>query len=244
MRTEKVDADKRHIVAMGGAFGYDTPASALFLRYILRLTGKRKPKIMFVGTASGDNEYGPLWFHRQLSGLNCERTELRFFEPVTSDLNSLVLSQDAIFVGGGNTKSMLAVWRDYGFDKALQNAWEHGVVLSGASAGAMCWFGKAISGSSYSDQPVVLNGLELAAGSCCPHYDSDPQRRPMFHRLLARGPAIAGYGIDENAALHVTGRSDVRSLAGAPGAACYLVYMHDGKPTEDKLPTKLLKSRR
>jgi dipeptidase E len=244
MRTVKVSEDERHIVAMGGAFGYDTPASALFLRYILRLTRKRKPHVLFVGTASGDNDYGPLWFHRQLGGLSCERRELRFFEPVTSDLNSLLLSQDAIFVGGGNTKAMLAVWREYGFDKAVVNAWEHGVVLAGASAGGMCWFRQAISASSFADNVVVLPGLEIAGGSCCPHYDSDPQRRPAFHRLLHRGPALAGYGIDEKAALHITGRSSVQSLAGEPGAACYLVHMEDGKPTETKLPTRLLKTRK
>lgn len=242
MKRVIVPESARHIIAMGGAFGYDTDAGKKFLRYMLRLTGKRKPRIMFLGTASGDADYGRIWFYKHLTGMNCVGTDLRFFEPVPQDLHKLVLSQDAIFAGGGNSKSLLAIWREYGFDLALKNAWEHGVVLGGASAGGLCWFDQPVSLTSWQDKTTVLNGLSLAAGSVSPHYDSDPKRRPTYRELVRTGQAMPGIGIDENAALHVVGSSKVQSLAGAPNAACYRVSQPaPGQVKEEVLPTIVLR---
>ena len=223
MRDSIVPESSRHIIAMGGAFGYDNDAGKKFLRLMLRLTRKRKPRIMFVGTASGDHDYGRVWFYSHLAGMNCMPSVLRFFEPVPTDLLALVLSQDAIFVGGGNSLSQLGVWKAYGFDEVLAKAWERGVVLGGASAGGICWFQRCVSATSYTDKVVALHGVGVVDGSASPHYDSDPKRRPAFHKLVENGDCPPGFGIDECAALHVIGRDQVSSLNGAGDAACYRV---------------------
>lgn len=240
IRKDIVPVAERHVLAMGGAFGYDNDAGKKFLRLMLKLTGKRKPRIMFVGTASGDHDYGRVWFYSHLAGMNCNPTVLRLFEPVPLKLENLALSQDAIFVGGGNSLAQLGVWRAFGFDRALWSAWEHGVILGGASAGGICWFEQCVSASSYKDQVVTFDGLGMVAGSCSPHYDSDPKRRPAFHELVASGEAIPGYGIDECAALHIIGRDQVHSLNGAGDSACYLVTESGGKASEEKLPSETL----
>jgi peptidase E len=238
---EKVAETARNILAMGGAFGYDNDAGRRFLKLMLRLTGKRKPRIMFVGTASGDHDYGRVWFYSQLAGLNCHPSVLKLFEPVPSDLTSLVLAQDAIFVGGGNSTALLGVWRAYEFDKALTTAWEHGVVCGGASAGGICWFEQGISASSYTDKVVALNGLGLARGSFSPHYDTDPKRRPAFHALVDSGVAIDGYGVDETAAVHIQGRDNVRVLSGDGKSTCYRISRETDKAIETKLIASTLR---
>jgi len=231
----------RNIVAMGGAFGYDNDAGKRFLKLMLRLTGKRKPRIMFVGTASGDHDYGRVWFYSQLAGRNCYPSVLKLFEPVPSDLTSLVLSQDAIFVGGGNSTALLGVWRAYGFDKALATAWEHGVVCGGASAGGICWFEQGISASSYTDKVVALEGLGLARGSFNPHYDTDPKRRPAYHNLIETGIALDGVGVDETAAVHIIGRDNVRAMSGDGKSACHRVFLDGGKAVETALPSSVVR---
>lgn len=237
MRTNEVPLSERHVVALGGAFGYDNDAGRKFLKVMLRLTRKRKPRILFIGTASGDADYGRIWFYSHLSGMNCVATVLRLFEPVPSDLTSLILSQDAVFVGGGNSQAQLAVWRSFGLDAALKKGWEHGVVLGGASAGGIVWFDHAVSLTSVQSTTTLLAGIGLARGSVSPHYDSDPNRRPAHHKLIKDGLAADGYGIGESAALHVRGDGYVRSLSGANDSACYSIKRSGTDVIEERLPS-------
>jgi|AGTN01.1.fsa_nt_gi Peptidase E len=241
MRTSEVSRSDRHILAVGGAFGYDNDAGGKFLKVMLRLTRKRKPRILFIGTASGDADYGRIWFYHHLSGVNCVPTVLRLFEPVPADLTSLILAQDAVFVGGGNSQAQLAVWRSFGLDAALKKGWECGIVLGGASAGGIVWFEHAISLTSVQNQTTLLAGIGLARGSVSPHYDSDPNRRPAHHKLIKDGLAADGYGIGEFAALHVRGDGFVRALSGANDSACYSIKSSGKAVVEEKLPSVVLR---
>lgn len=241
MRTRVVAPSDRHILAVGGAFGYDNDAGRKFLKVMLRLTRKRKPKILFIGTASGDADYGRIWFYSHLAGVSCVPSVLRLFEPVPADLDSLILSHDAVFVGGGNSQAQLAVWRSFGLDAALKKGWEHGVVLGGASAGGIVWFEQAISLSSVQNQVSLLAGIGLARGSVSPHYDSDPGRRPAHHKLVKDGLAVDGYGIGESAALHVRGDGVVRALSGANRSACYSIKRVGADVVEEKLKSVILR---
>jgi len=240
LRRKIVPEQDRNILAMGGAFGYENDAGKRFLKFMLRLTRKHKPRIMFVGTASGDHDYGRVWFYSQLAGVRCQPSVLRFFDPVPADLTSLVLSQDAIFVGGGNSNAQLGVWRAFEFDRVLTTAWEHGVVLGGASAGGICWFQQPVSASSYAGKVMVLDGLGLTSGSCAPHYDSDPNRRPTFQKLVGEGRAMPGFGVDETAALHIRGRNQFQALSGDGKSTCHHVFLNGDKVVEEALPAKHL----
>jgi len=129
---------KKQIIAMGGAALPPELDNLLLIEYFLRQTGKRKPKVCFIGTAHGDAETGRLRFYAGFSRFDCSPTHLPLFARTPRDLASFVMEQDAIFVGGGNTRSLLAVWRDWELDRHLRTAWEHGIVLGGVSAGSIC----------------------------------------------------------------------------------------------------------
>ena len=137
---------ERHIIAIGGGGFGRNPGEGIIEEYILKHTKKKKPNICFIPTATGDNEAYKVNYYATFSKLNCNPTHLDFFKR-TPDLKKLIHSQDAIFVGGGNTKSMLAVWKEWGLDKILKKAYKEGVVMSGVSAGAICWFQNGITDS-------------------------------------------------------------------------------------------------
>ena len=164
----------RNIIAIGGGGFGANPGQGIIEEYILKQTKKKKPKICFIPTATGDNEAYKVNFYATFTKLNCEPSHLDFFKR-TPDLKKLILDQDAIFVGGGNTKSMLAIWRDWGLDKILKKAYLNGVVMSGVSAGAICWFQQGITDSWASDLKM-MPCLNFVRGTCCPHYDEEPGR--------------------------------------------------------------------
>jgi peptidase E len=163
---------------------------------------------------------------------------LTFFKR-TPDLRSYLLNQDVIYVGGGNTKSLMAVWRDWGVPELLRQAWEAGVVLTGVSAGAICWFEQGLTDSS-SDELRPLDCLGFISGSCCPHYDGEPQRRPSYHRLLARGEIAAGVAIEDWTAIHYRGAEIHRVIASKPGARAYSLRSVYGSVQEVPLPVEYL----
>jgi dipeptidase E len=192
---------KRQIIAIGGVALPPELDNLTLVRYFLQQTRRKKPKVCFIGTASGDSESGRLRFYAAFSRFECHPNHLPLFARTPRDLASFVLEHDAIVVGGGNTRSMLAVWRDWGLDLHLRSAWEHGVVLGGWSAGAICWFEHGIT-DSIAGPLTAMPCLAWLAGSCCPHYDSEPLRRPTFRRLVARGAVPDGLAADDGVALH------------------------------------------
>jgi len=230
----------QRIVAIGGCM-LDTPSpdEPLF-RYLVGLTGKPRPEVCYIPTASGENRDGIIAFYRTFSALGCSTRHLTFFNPPTADLRGYLLACDLIFVGGGNTKSMLALWREWGVDEILREAWAQGIVLAGVSAGSICWFEQGIT-DSIPGLLTPLPCLGFLSGSDCPHFDSEAERRPTFHRLLAEGAIAPGYAADDHAALVFEGETLARVVATTPTARAYhLTRGADGAPVETMLATDLL----
>lgn len=228
----------RQLIVQGGG-GFLMEKSRLLDRHFLRATGKPNPRVCFVGTASGDAESGRYKFYEAMATLECRPTHLSLVQPPTADLAGFVGEQDAIYVGGGNTRSLLALWREWGLDVALRAAYERGVVLGGISAGMICWFEYGITDSV----PGALSPLKCLgwlSGTACPHYDGEAERRPAFHRLLAAGRVPPGYAADDGAALHFVDESLAEVVLSRPAARAYRLAMDGDVATETPLPARLL----
>jgi len=229
---------KRQLIVQGGG-GFLMEKSRILDRNFLRATGKPNPRICFLGTASGDAESARYKFYEAMAALECRPTHLSLVQPPTADLAGFVLEQDAIYVGGGNTRSMLALWREWGLDRALRAAYERGVVLGGISAGMICWFEFGIT-DSVPGSLSPLNCLGWLPGTACPHYDGEAERRPSFHRLLAAGRIPPGYAADDGAVLHFIDERLAEVVASRPAAHAYRVSIEDGAVAEIALPQRVL----
>lgn len=180
-----------------------SPVDAL----ILRATGKPQPRVCFVSTPSGDLPEHIEKFDLAFPPDVCEPSHLAFFRKPgnrsipLADLESHVLKQDVLYVGGGNTKSALGVWREWGLDRTLLKAYEAGVLLCGMSAGAMCWFEAGITDSFWGAGYRPLAGLGFLPGGCAVHYNSDPQRRLRLHAALQAGAVPPTVAIDDSSAV-------------------------------------------
>jgi peptidase E len=224
---------QRQVIAMGGG-GFSTePDNAVLDRYILEQSGAKTPRICFIATATGDAAGYIANFYKSFSRLDCEPSHLAFFQR-TPDVKSALLNQDVIYVGGGNTKSMLAVWREWGVDVVLKEAWDRGIVLAGISAGAICWFEQGLT-DSFADKLVTLDCLGFLKGSCCPHYDGEPERRPTYLDLIRAGGILPGYAVDDGAAVHFRGDQIYRVATSRPNAGAYHVRLANGFVDEQRL---------
>jgi len=232
----------RQIIAMGGGGFSMEPDNLALDRYVIEQTGKAAPKVCFLPTASGDAPAYVVNFYAAFTGLGCVPTYLSLFRPPTADLASFLLEQDVLYVGGGNTKSMLALWREWDLDVILRTAWERGVVLTGLSAGAICWFEQGVTDSV----PGTLGALACLGylrGSCCPHYDGENERRPSYRRLVGAGEILPGYGVDDGAALHYCGDALHRVVSSRPEATAYYLDVVEGETPERRLEAHYLLKR-
>lgn len=229
----------RQILAIGGMALPPELDNLLLVQYFLEQTHRRKPKVLYIGSATGDAEAGRLRFYAGFSQFDCKPAHLSFFARTPRDLESLVLDQDAIFVGGGNTRSMLAVWREWGLDRHLRTAWEGGVVLGGGSAGSICWFEHGVT-DSIAGPLTALPCLGFLPGSNCPHYDSESERRPTFRKLIASGRMPEGVAADDGAALHYIDRELAHAVASLPRAKAHRVTRSGKTAVERRLPTRYL----
>jgi peptidase E len=150
-----------------------------------------------------------------------------------------LLNQDVIYVGGGNTKSLLAVWRDWDVSEILREAWESGVVLTGVSAGAICWFEQGLT-DSFADGLRPLECLGFLPGSCCPHFDGEAQRRPSYHKLLCSGEISAGVAIEDWTGVHFIGSQIHKAVSSKLGARAYSMRAVYGSVQEIPLETEYL----
>lgn len=232
----------RRVVAMGGGGFSMEPENPLLDQYILSLTGTARPKVCFVPTASGDADSYVAKFYRAFSAFDCQPSDLPLFSRTIGDLESFVLSQDVIYVGGGNTANLLAVWRVHGLDRLLWRAWDQGTILCGLSAGMNCWFERCVTDSFEAERLQPLHdGMGLLPGNCCPHYDTDPRRRLEFHRLIGTGEFDGGWAADDGAALVFHGESLHEVVASRSGAAAYWVAKSSGgEVVERSLDTRYL----
>jgi peptidase E len=182
----------RRIVACGG----EQLLFPALTRYVLDLAGKPRPKILFVPTASGDDAAYLLSFYQALAGVACEPSHLLLFNRTVDNIKGFIRSQDVVMVGGGNTANMLAIWRLHGVEEALRGAYRDGTILTGWSAGCICWFEAGITDSFSLELGPLRDGLGLLQGSACPHYDSQERRRPVYAREIAAG-LPAGIALDD-----------------------------------------------
>ena len=224
------------IVAIGGGGLSADPDRYAIERYIVRHARRTRPSVCYVGTASGDENAYAVRFYAAMSELDCRPTRLPFFAR-TPDLRKLVLEQDVVYVGGGNTKSMLAVWREWGLDEVLREAWRGGTLLCGTSAGAICWFESGIT-DSWADDLHPMPCLGFLSGACCPHYDGEKERRPAVQRIVADGRLGSVLALDDGAAAHFRGTALAGIVTSRPKALGYRIEKSGSTAREDALPAE------
>ena len=191
---------KKHIIAIGGGGFGRSVSSCLIEKYILSLSCNDYPRICFLPTATGDNDNYIVRFYSVFTPLNCKPSHINFFNR-TIDISDHILNQDIVFVGGGNTKSMLAVWKDWGMDNILKQAYNKGVIMSGVSAGAICWFTNGVT-DSWDNQLQIIPCLDFITGTCCPHYDEEPERIPYVNKVLMENKISSCISIEGGSAIH------------------------------------------
>jgi peptidase E len=227
----------------GGGFSME-PEVPLLDDHVLSLArearGRERPRVCFLATASGDAPTYIANFYAAFAR-KAEASHLALFVRTEDDIDRFLLEQDVVYVGGGNTANMLAIWRVHGVDRALRRAWESGVVMAGLSAGSICWFESGTTDSFGADLAALSGGLGLVPGSHSPHYDGEATRRPTYHRLVAAGNLPDGYAADDGAALVFDGADLVEIVASRPGARAYRVERGpDGAAIETVLPVRYL----
>jgi dipeptidase E len=232
---------ERHLFPIGSnAFIYradDGNDEHRLYRYILSKARNAKPKICLIPTASGDALRTIELFRKTFEKLGCEVTILSLFRGETEDLETLVMSQDVIYVSGGNTRNLMTLWKDWGLDTLVRRAYESGTVMLGGSAGSLCWFAEGVTDSI----PGRLSGMKcmgILKGSNCPHYDGEANRRPMYHALIASEELSGGYANEDSVALHFINEQFVEAVSDQTGKHAYFVEMKDGQIIETSIPAR------
>jgi len=230
-------APRKLIFAVGG---WKTPKDALpLMRYFVGLTGKPNPKVCLLPTASGDSADSIVSYYDLMNQLDCRPRHLRLFQPSrVNDFEEVLMDMDAIFVGGGNTLNMLAIWKEQGIDKVLHKAWKKGVVLGGASAGAICWFAQGCT-DSRPGKLTALDGLGWLPGSACPHFDLE-KRKAAYHELVRSGDLQNGIACDEGVGVLYEEEKAIRVVSSLPKAKAWTVKRQDGKVETTPLETEYL----
>jgi len=234
----------RTVVAMGGGGFSMEPDNPLLDDHVIALArvrrGRDRPRVCFLATASGDSPMYIANFYAAFARKS-EATHLPLFVRDERDIEAFLLDQDVVYVGGGNTENMLAVWRVHGVDRALRRAWEAGVVMTGLSAGSLCWFETGTTDSFGRSLAPLSAGLGFVPGSHSPHYDGEETRRPRYHQLVEDGALPAGYAADDGAALVFDGPDLVEVVTSRPTARAYRVERGpDGRAVETAVPVRYL----
>lgn len=222
------------IIAIGGSGFSDGQSDVAINRYILSQSVSPRPKICYLPQAGGESDEYIWRFYRAFSELGAQPNHLSLFAPHTADIEGFLEEQDILYVGGGNTRSLLALWRGWEVDSVLRRLWQNGMILAGPSAGAICWFEEG-STDSIPGRLSVLNCLGFLEGSCCPHYNSEPDRRPSYRAMVGEGRCRPGFALDDHAALRFVGDKLAESVSAAEGAAVYRVERNGDKVEETKL---------
>lgn len=232
-----------HIVAMGGGGFSEEPDCPLLDDYVLELTGKRQPRVCFLATASGDAPNYIDKFTHAFAPPRAIPSHLTLFRcGDVADPRQHLMQQDVIYVGGGSTVNLLAVWRAHGLDAILHEAWQNGVIMAGISAGMICWFQASVTDSFGAATAPLRDGLGWLGGSACPHYDSQrqPERRPAYRQLVANGTLPPGLAADDGVALHFIDAQLAGPVSSRPHARAYRVEAQQGRPIETPLQTRYL----
>ncbi|HUS86152.1 MAG TPA: peptidase E [Bacteroidales bacterium] len=230
------NSDARKIVVTGGGLNKE------IIKYIIKLTGKDKPRLCFFPTASADDPRSAVYWYQLCAGLDAIPFVQNMF--ITSyrmnqSWEEVLLSMDGIIVGGGNTLNMIAIWKAQGIDEVLMKAWDQGIILGGGSAGSLCWFEEGTTDS----RPKELTKMECLGflkGSHSPHYDAEPERRPRYHELIKSGILKAGYAIDNNAAIYFEDNRVSRVVATDNRSNAYYVELKGNDIKETKLKPDII----
>ncbi|MCA9562513.1 MAG: peptidase E [Myxococcales bacterium] len=218
------------IVAIGGG-GFSQGNLGLEMeRFCLELTGVESPTVCFVPTASAESQDYTLRFYQAFGSLGVRTGHLSLFRPPSADLRDFLGGYDLIFVGGGNTKSMLAVWEAWGLPSLLAELSKEGRILAGISAGAICWFEQG-STDSIPGRLSALPCLGFLEGSCCPHFDGEAERRPRLAEMLERGEIGAGWAIDDDAAVVFKNGTFAEAVSARQGATAYEACLSQTGPS-------------
>jgi peptidase E len=241
-----MDRDPAHlpqIVALGGG-GFSMEAgNPLLDDYVLSLAGRERPRVCFIPTASGDADHYIVRFYREFTARGADVSHVSLFRrdrgagAVEGDLAAHLLKQDLIYVGGGSVISLLGAWMAHGMDTILETAWRNGTILCGLSAGSLCWFEEAVT--AFHGPPQRVRGLGFLPHSNCVHYDGEPARRDEYHGYVSDG-MIAGYGVDDGAALRFVGSDLYEVVSSRPKARAHRVEAVGGEVLETALDVRYL----
>jgi len=221
------------IFAIGGMYSPEV-GQKLFSRFV-SLTGKDRPVVAYLGTASGDRYSGMeafLWLSYRAGAVPIV---VPLFQR-TPDLSEVFRDVDAVFVGGGNTYSMLAVWRAYGLDRILRDLYDRGIPLGGVSAGAICWFEYALT-DSWADRLEVIEGLGFVKGGAVPHYSLEKERRPYTHRYILEGRMPFAYAVEDGVGVLFVDGQPVEVYPAVDGGKAYVVQREGVTVAERPLKT-------
>jgi peptidase E len=202
--------------------------------YVLSFAARKRPRVLLIPTASGDSASYVLTFYQQLAGRALELSHLLLFDRTVDDVDGLIRDQDVVVVSGGNTANMLAIWRVHGVDRALRAAYDAGTVMTGWSAGALCWFEGGTTDSFTPELGPLRDGLGFLAGSASPHYDSEERRPLVYAREIAAGlpPGIA---LDDGVAARYEDERLVEVVSGRDGGRAFRVDRDGGHPLDVRL---------
>jgi peptidase E len=224
----------RKILIAGGNF------NTTFIRYMATLTGKARPRICYLPTASADSPEGIIAFYQHCAPLAVEpHVQISFVESLsqTQGWDEVLLSMDAIVCSGGNTLNQQAIWKAQGIDVVLREAWNRGIVLGGASAGSLCWFEEGTTDSRPKALSIV-KCLGFLPGSHSPHYDAEAGRRPLYQRLIKSGEMKPGYACDNDAGIYFEDTKVARVVSARENAKVYRVELVNGAIVETALPAE------
>jgi peptidase E len=235
-----VPDDQRTIFAMGGGGFTMEPGNPALDDFILGLSPRPAPRILFLPTASGDPNAQIAAFHERFADRSCEPTSLSLFRLSATDrpLAEIVAQQDIVYVGGGSMRNLLAIWRAHGLDALLVDAWRRGTVLAGLSAGAMCWFRGGVSRST--GTPEVIAGLGLLPASLTVHADGEPDRLPVWLNAVRDGELPGGWAADDGVGLCFRGERLSRVVSSRPGASALRVDAVEGELVRARVTPELL----
>ena len=229
----QINAQQRIIFAYGGNFNRP------FMEYIIRLTKKPNPRICYLATASGDNPVNIVSWYKECEGLSMQPFAQKVFINSVNETHSFeetLLGMDAIVVGGGNTLNMMAIWKAQGIDTVLKKAYDRGIILSGGSAGSVCWFMDGISDSRPKNLSIV-QGLGFIPYSHCAHYHSQAFRKPLYQDDILSGKMQAGYAVDDSAAVLFINEKFNRSVSVGNNNNAWFLSVVEGKLSEKLLTT-------
>jgi dipeptidase E len=226
---------KKQIVAIGGGAFNDKPDRLAIERYILSLTTKKKPRVCYLPTASGDAEINVQRFYVVFERLGAAASHVSLFRQERAlPASTLLQNQDVIFVGGGNTRNLLVLWNEWDIVDTIRRSYVQGTILAGSSAGALCWFEEGLTDSNPGGYSA-LTCLGWLKGSFCPHFDAEPKRKPKFRSMVRSGELAAGYAVDDGVALHFVNGKLENVVSSRPSAGALYFQKRNGRLEESSL---------